>query len=68
MIARRRVAVAGVLGAAAIVAAILLMNWAWSRGVGGVLDPWTYVDERYGPLALVDVVVAAIAGALRAAR
>jgi hypothetical protein len=62
---RRRVTVAGGLGAAAILVGLML-NWAWSRAVGGVLDPIAYLDQRYGPLALLDVAVAAIAGAARA--
>ena len=32
---------------------------------GGVLTPWDYAAERFGPLAVAAIVVAAIVGALR---
>lgn len=62
---RTQMVLAATLGAAAIVIGFLL-NWAWARGEGGVLDPLAYMDQRWGPLALVDVLAAAVAGALRA--
>ncbi len=60
-----RMALAAGLAAGAIAVGFLL-NWAWSRAEGGVLDPAAYLDQRYGLLAWVDVAVAAGAGALRA--
>ena len=60
-----RMAVAAALGATGIVVGFLL-NWGWSRAEGGVLDPAAYLDQRYGLLAILDIVVAALAGALRA--
>ncbi len=60
-----RMAIAAALGATGIIAGFLL-NWGWSRGEGGVLDPAAYLDQRYGLLAIADIVVAAFAGALRA--
>lgn len=53
------------LAAGAIVVGFLL-NWAWSRAEGGVLDPVAYLDQRYGLFALVDIAAAGLAGAIRA--
>ena len=60
-----RVTVAAGLAAGAIVVGFLA-NWAWARGEGGVLDPFAYLDQRWGLLAWVDIVVAALAAAIRA--
>ena len=60
-----RMAVAAGLAAAAIVTGFVL-NWAWSRAEGGVLDLFAYVDLRYGAVAWINVPVAAAAGAWRA--
>ena len=60
-----RTAIAAALGATGIIVGFLL-NWGWSRAEGGVLDPAAYLDQRYGLLAIADIVVAALAGALRA--
>ncbi|MEW6223843.1 MAG: hypothetical protein AB1627_04370 [Chloroflexota bacterium] len=60
-----RMVVAGGVAAAAIVTGLVL-NWAWSRGEGGVLDLFAYLDLRYGPIAWLNVPVAAAAGSWRA--
>ncbi len=60
-----RMSVAGGLAAAAVILGLLL-GWAWSRSEGGSLPPLEYLDQRYGALAWVDVLVAAIAAAWRA--
>ena len=60
-----RVAVAGTLAAAAVVAGFLI-DWSWARVEGGVLDPIAYIEQRYGPLAILVVAAALAAAALRA--
>jgi len=60
----RIVVAAGLAGGA--VALGLLVGWAWSRVEGGVLPPLEYLDQRYGPLAWLNVLVAAVAAAWRA--
>ena len=67
LIARRatRVAVAGSLAAAAVMAGFLV-DWGWARVEGGVLDPVGYVEQRYGPLAVLVLAAALVAAALRA--
>ncbi len=67
LIARRttRVAAAGTLAAAAVVAGFLV-DWGWARVEGGVLDPVAYIEQRYGPLAILVVAAAVVAAALRA--
>ena len=40
--------------------------WAWSRVEGGVMDPIAYLDERFGPTAWLNVVVAVVVAWLRA--
>jgi hypothetical protein len=60
-----RMVVAGGLAAAAIVTGFVL-SWAWSRGEGGVLDLFAYLDLRYGAIAWLNVPVAAAAGSWRA--
>lgn len=60
-----RMTVAGGLAAAAVILGLLL-GWAWSRTEGGVLPPLDYLDQRYGALAWINIVVAAVAGAWRA--
>ncbi len=53
------------LAAASIVVGLVLL-WAWSRVEGGVLDPIGYLDERFGPIAYLNIVVAAAVAWLRA--
>jgi hypothetical protein len=60
-----RMAVAVGLAAAAILLGFVL-DWAWARAEGGVLDLPSYLDQRYGPLAWLNVLVAAAVAALRA--
>lgn len=60
-----RIAVAAGLAGAAIVVGFLA-NWAWARSEGGVLDPFAYLDQRWGLLAWVDIAVAAVTAAIRA--
>jgi hypothetical protein len=55
----RRPVVAAVIGGGAIVAALLLA-WAWGRLEGGVLGPLDYVNERFGPVAYVEVAAAGL--------
>jgi hypothetical protein len=62
---RRRMALAGGLGAAAVTVG-LLMDWAWGRLEGGALDPIAYLDARFGPLAWLAIAAAGLTGALRA--
>jgi hypothetical protein len=62
---RARVAVAATLALVAVLVGFLL-DWAWARGEGGVLDPIAYLDARWGLLPLVDIAVAAIVAGLRA--
>lgn len=54
----RRAVVGAVLGGGAIVVG-LLVAWVWGRMEGGALGPLDYVNERYGPLAYLEVVAAA---------
>ena len=35
-----------------------VLLWAWSRVEGGVMDPIAYLDERFGPIACLNIVVA----------
>jgi hypothetical protein len=53
----RRGALGAVLGGGAIVGG-LLVAWIWGRVEGGALGPLDYVNERYGPLAYLEVVAA----------
>ena len=53
------------LAAASIVAGFVLL-WVWSHVEGGVLDPFAYLDERFGPIAYLNIVVAAAVAWLRA--
>lgn len=62
-----RMVIAGGFAAGAVVLG-LLVGWAWARTEGGVLPPLEYVDQRYGLVAWLDVVVAAALGAGRAGR
>jgi len=61
----RQPLVAVLLGAGAIVAGLLLA-WAWSRVEGGVLGPLEYTDQRYGPVAYLEILVAGAVAGLRA--
>lgn len=61
---RGRAALAAVLAGWGIAAGIL-GDGVRSLAEGGVLAPWAYADERFGPLAVAFVAVAAIAGGLR---
>jgi hypothetical protein len=62
---RTRMGIAAMLGAWAIVAAIVA-DWVYALIQGGVLGPLDYVVQRYGMVALVSVVVASGVAALRA--
>lgn len=62
---RTRVIAAVTLAVAAIVLGFLL-NWAWSRVEGGVLDPIAYLDDRWGLLPWADIAAAGIVAGLRA--
>jgi hypothetical protein len=53
------------LAAASIVAGFVLL-WVWSHVEGGVLDPIAYLDERFGPVAYLNIVVAGAVAWLRA--
>ena len=53
------------LAAASIFVGFLLL-WVWSHVEGGVLDPIAYLDERFGPIAYLNIVVAAAVAWLRA--
>ncbi len=53
-----RAAVAAAIAGGSILAGLALL-WAWSRSEGGVLGPLDYLDQRFGLLAAVDVLVAA---------
>ncbi len=67
LIARRttRMAAATSLAAAAVVAGFVV-DWAWARVEGGVLDPAAYIEQRYGPLAILIAAAALVVAALRA--
>lgn len=60
-----RVAVGAILGAWSVAGGILL-DWVASLLQHGVLGPLEYVDQRYGPVAWVSILVAAGVAALRA--
>jgi hypothetical protein len=62
---RTRVVIAGGLAGGAV-ALGLLVGWAWARVEGGVLPPLEYLDQRYGALAGLNVLLAAIVAAWRA--
>ena len=62
---RRRALVAGVIAGLAIAAGLVLESLIARLG-GGVLGPIEYVNERYGVLAYVEIVVAAAVAAFRA--
>jgi hypothetical protein len=61
---RRRPIVAALLAAAAILAGLLL-EWLVARLGGGALGPLEYINERYGPIAYVELAVAGVVGWLR---
>jgi len=63
-IPRQALIAAAIAGGAIVVG--LLLAWAISRVEGGVLDPVGYTDERYGPLAYLEIGVAAGLAWLRA--
>ncbi len=60
-----RAAGAAVLAAGSVVGGLVAL-WAWALTEGGVLGPIAYADARFGILALVQVVVAAVVAAIRA--
>jgi hypothetical protein len=60
-----RIAVAAVLGGWAVAGGILL-DWAYALVQGGVLGLLDYVGERYGPVALLSIAVAAAVAVARA--
>ena len=53
----RRAVIGALLGGGAIVGG-LLIAWGWGRLEGGALGPLEYVNERYGPLAYLEVLAA----------
>lgn len=61
----RRVGWAVALAAGSIVVGFAVL-WAYSRTEGGVMDPVAYLDERFGPLALIDILVAGAVAWVRA--
>jgi ABC-type Fe3+-siderophore transport system permease subunit len=61
----RRVRLAVGLAVGSIVVGLVVL-WAYSRTEGGVMDPVAYLDERFGPLAIADIVVAGIVAWVRA--
>jgi len=61
----RRSVTAAAIAAGSIVLGLGLL-WAWSRSEGGVLAPLDYLDQRFGFLAAIDVVAAAVVAAVRA--
>ena len=61
----RRVRWAVGLAVGSIVVGLAVL-WAYSRTEGGVMDPVAYLDERFGPLAIADIVVAGVVAWLRA--
>lgn len=63
--ARARTSIAAFLGIGAIAAGILL-DWLFALTQGGVLGPLDYVAQRYGPVALLAVLVAGAVAAYRA--
>ena len=62
---RRRVGLAVALAVGSIVAGFAVL-WAYSHVEGGVMDPVAYLDERFGPLALIDIVIAGVVAWVRA--
>ena len=55
----RRPLVGAAIGAGAIVAG-LLIAWGWGRAEGGALGPLEYVNERFGPIAYIEVAAAGV--------
>ncbi len=62
---RRRAALAALAAAGSLIAGLLVL-WAWSRLEGGVLGPVAYADARFGLLAAVQVLIAAVVAGIRA--
>lgn len=60
----QRAAWAVALGFGSVVVGIVLL-WVWSHVEGGVMDPFAYLDERFGPVAYLNVVVAGVVAYLR---
>jgi len=60
-----RIAAGAILGGWSVVAGVLV-DWGVSRLQGGVLGPLDYVDQRYGPVAWLAILVAAGVAAVRA--
>lgn len=54
-----------VLAVGSIVVGIVVL-WVWSHVEGGVMDPFAYLDERFGPIAYLNVIVAGVVAFLRA--
>jgi hypothetical protein len=61
----RRAAAAVALAAGSVVAGFVVL-WAYSHTEGGVMDPVAYLDERFGPIALLDILVAGVVAWVRA--
>jgi hypothetical protein len=53
-----------VLAVASIVLGIVVL-WIWSHVEGGVMDPFAYLDERFGPIVYLNVIVAGVVAYLR---
>jgi hypothetical protein len=62
---RSRAAAATMLGAGSVVAGLVVL-WLWSRLEGGVLGPIAYADARFGLLAVVQALIAALVAGIRA--
>jgi hypothetical protein len=61
----RRATWAAVLAAGSVAVGFAIL-WSWSRVEGGAMDPFAYLGERFGPVAYVNVIVAAAVAFLRA--
>ncbi|HEY6571226.1 MAG TPA: hypothetical protein VIZ22_13100, partial [Candidatus Limnocylindrales bacterium] len=56
-----------VLAVGSIVLGIVIL-WVWSHVEGGVMDPFAYLDARFGPIAYLNVIVAGVVAYQRARR
>ena len=61
----QRAAWAVALAVGSIVLGIAVL-WVWSHVEGGVMDPFAYLDARFGPVVYLNLIVAAAVAFLRA--